>query len=77
MLPGDILEFKSARFVGANYWMNLGTPYHTAIVSSVQGTSVSMLNQNINGVKRVQTTVIQLTDLQSGTITVYRPAAGQ
>jgi hypothetical protein len=77
MLPGDILEFYQARFVGANYWLALGGPYHTAIVSDVQGTSVAMLNQNINNVKLVQVTIIHLTDLRSGTITVYRPMARQ
>jgi hypothetical protein len=74
-LPGDILEFNSAHFVGAGYWLSLGSPYHTAIVSGVQGTSVAMLNQNVNNVKLVQITIIHLADLQSGTITVYRPAA--
>jgi hypothetical protein len=77
MLPGDILEFNTAHFVGAGYWLSLGAPYHTAIVSGVQGTSVAMLNQNVNNVKLVQITIIHLADLQSGTITVYRPAARQ
>jgi hypothetical protein len=77
MLPGDILEFNNAHFAGANYWLSLGTPYHTAIVSAVQGTSVAMLNQNINHVKLVQITIIHLADLHSGTITVYRPTARQ
>jgi hypothetical protein len=77
MLPGDILEFDNARFVGAGYWLALGAPYHTAIVSGVQGNSVAMLNQNVNNVKRVQITVIHLADLHSGTIAVYRPAARQ
>jgi len=77
MLPGDILEFDNARFAGANYWLTLGAPYHTAIVSTVDGDSIAMLNQNINGVKLVQITVIHLADLHSGTIAVYRPAARQ
>ncbi len=77
MLPGDILEFDNARFAGANYWLSLGAPYHTAIVSSVQGDTIAMLNQNINNVKLVQITIIHLSDLRSGTIAVYRPAARQ
>jgi hypothetical protein len=77
MLPGDILEFDKAYFVGANYWLSLGAPYHTAIVSAAQGTSIAMLNQNVNGVKLVQITIIHLADMRSGTITVYRPAARQ
>ena len=75
MLPGDILEFDNARFVGANYWLSLGAPYHTAIVSAVDGNSIAMLNQNVNGIKLVQITIIHLADLQSGTIAVYRPVA--
>lgn len=76
-LPGDILEFDNAHFVGANYWLSLGAPYHTAIVSAVEGNSIAMLNQNVNNVKRVQITIIHLADMQSGTMTVYRPAARQ
>lgn len=75
VLPGDILEFDNAHFVGANYWLSLGAPYHTAIVSAVEGTSIAMLNQNVNNVKLVQITIIHLADMRSGTITVYRPAA--
>ena len=73
-LPGDILEFNTARFVGANYWMVLGSPYHTAILSQVDGTQLTMLNQNVNNVRVVTITRIDMNDLKSGTLTVYRPA---
>jgi hypothetical protein len=75
ILPGDILEFTVARFVGANYWMVLGAPNHTAIVDSAQGTTVVLLHQNYNGVKRVQKTAINLADLKSGTVVAYRAVA--
>lgn len=71
-LPGDILQFESARFVGADYWMQMGYPHHTAILYAVAGTRMIVLNQNVNGTMIVQPTVIDLADLRSGTITFYR-----
>jgi len=70
--PGDILQFESVILIGANYWMILGTPHHTAIVDQIQGGQIQMLNQNVNGVLRVQYSTINLADLHSGTITAYR-----
>lgn len=72
VMPGDILEFDVARFVGANYWMVLGTPNHTAIVDSAEGTYVVVLHQHYQGVPRVQLTTINVADLKGGTVIAYR-----
>jgi hypothetical protein len=72
---GDILQFESAVFVGATYWMRLGLPHHTAIVDSVQGTQFVILQQNFNGILRVQESPLNMADLKSGTVTVYRAVA--
>src|SRR5262249_18319229 len=74
-LPGDILQFYNAHFVGIGYWMILGAPNHTAIVQLVNGQTITMLNQDVNHDLRVQTSVINMADFVSGTITVYRPVA--
>jgi hypothetical protein len=73
--PGDILQFEAAIFIGANYWMVVGMPHHTAIVSQIQGNQIQMLNQNVNDVRRVQYSTINLADLRSGKITAYRAIA--
>jgi hypothetical protein len=74
-LPGDILQFYKAHFAGLGYWMILGAPNHTAILQSVDGTTITMLNQNVNYDLRVQTSVINMADFVSGSLTVYRPIA--
>jgi len=73
--PGDILQFESAVFAGQAYWMQMGFPHHTAIVDSVQGTSMVILNQNFNNVRRVQTTLINFADMNSGSVIAYRAVA--
>jgi hypothetical protein len=72
-MPGDILQFYNANFIGDGYWMIVGRPHHTAIVQSIDGYQIAVLNQNVNRVKKVQTSVIDMAEFISGTITVYRP----
>lgn len=74
-LPGDILQFESALFVRANGWTRMGYPNHTAIVYTVEGDRITLLNQNVNGSRVVQISVINLGELQSGSITAYRAIA--
>jgi hypothetical protein len=78
VIPGDVIQFTSAKFVhtnpgGGSSWFTLGYPNHTAIVSSVQGGQITLLNQNINGNRTVQYTTINLGGLQSGSMQAYRP----
>ncbi|MBS0263010.1 MAG: hypothetical protein JSS02_13780 [Planctomycetes bacterium] len=73
--PGDIVHFENAIFVGLNYWMIMGTPDQWAIVYLVRGNEVILLDQDVNGVKQVQYTTINLADLHSGTVNAYRPVA--
>jgi hypothetical protein len=78
VMPGDVIQFTSAHFVHTNpngswYSNDLGTPNHTAIVSSVQGRQITLLNQNVNGNRTVQYTTINLDDLKSGSLQAYRP----
>jgi hypothetical protein len=74
-LPGDILQFDSAHFVGLGYWMILGAPNQAAIVQSVNGSTFTILIQDVNGVLRVQTSFINIADLVGGSVTAYRPIA--
>jgi hypothetical protein len=76
VLPGDILQFEGVRFErhksdGSWYWFEF--PHHTAVVAAAKGRTITLWNQHVNGDKKVRKTVIDLDDLQKGTITAYRP----
>lgn len=73
-LPGDILEFSNAVVVNpdGSRW-TFGTPFHTAIVNSREGTRMTILQQNVNGLLKVEQTTIDLANLKSGSVTAYRP----
>jgi hypothetical protein len=77
VIPGDVLQFEGVHFegpdpaTGGTYWQDF--PHHTAIVYSVSGSQITLLNQNVNGDTTVQFTTINLNDLQYGTISAYRP----
>jgi hypothetical protein len=76
ILPGDILQFTSARFEFGGGWMILGAPNHTAIVQALKDDSlVHILHQNVNGDKTVQSMTLDLSTLVSGEIQAYRPVA--
>jgi hypothetical protein len=71
--PGDILQFKTARFDEPGYWAIMGSPDHTAVVQSVGTDRIYMLHQNFAGKKIVQTFDINPNNMTSGTMEVWRP----
>ncbi len=79
-LPGDILQFTNCQFVDVQpnrrSTTTLGTPNHTAIVYSVVNGNVTILEQNVNNDKRVQTQVLNFSNMVSGNLIVYRPMPG-
>jgi hypothetical protein len=78
LMYGDVLQFEGAHFEhhypdGSWYWQDF--PHHSAIVYSVNGSQITLINQNVNGDTTVQLTTINLDDLTAGTILAYRPQA--
>ncbi len=76
LAPGDVLQFENVHFQGATPdggWYSQDFPHHSAIVYSVDGNKITLLNQNVNGDMTVQFTTINLDDWQSGTISAYEP----
>ena len=75
--PGDIIQFKSARieWKKGNRWGKiwLGTPDHTAIVTSASGLTVEFAHQNHNHNPHVSLLTINLNEISSGHYTIYRP----
>ncbi len=72
LMPGDILQFRSVRFQNGNSFVFLGTPDHTAIVESIQGTRVTILHQNADG-RFVTRMTIDFKNMTTGKVTAFRP----
>lgn len=78
--PGDILQFRDAKLqikVGAKGSQQLRIaviPHHTALIAANLGTGkFKVLEQNVNGVKKVQETEMDLASKTEGKFWVYRP----
>jgi hypothetical protein len=70
VLPGDIIQFTSVRLQSPNWWVELGTPHHTAVIQKVESKTVYViLGQNPGPVAAKR---IDLQFLRSGTIKIYR-----
>jgi hypothetical protein len=51
----------------------MGAPHHTAIIESVNGSTITMLHQNVNGVRTVSRMTLNLATKTGGSYTFYRP----
>lgn len=75
--PGDILQFKTARFDEPGYWAIMGSPDHTAVVQSVGRDRIFILHQNFGGKKIVQTFDLNPNNMSSGRMDAWRPVPRQ
>jgi len=88
--PGDVIQLRNVTLVhtthnpdGSWYQMTQTAAHHTAIVTSVAGSTINLLQQNVQGpnvpptlAQTVQSGSLDVADLQpGGTIWVYRPIA--
>jgi hypothetical protein len=77
--PGDILQFENVNFKHTSpngSWSTSSFPHHTAIVLSVNGKQITLLNQNVGGNRTVLESIINLNDREpGGTITAYQPVS--
>jgi hypothetical protein len=77
--PGDVIQFRDARFKGRNLrgLQNYETtcPHHTSIVLAVEKENnvITVLEQNVNGKRKVMEGSYRQTDLKTGWLRVYRP----
>jgi hypothetical protein len=77
--PGDLIQLRDARFKGRNlrgqsYEMTY--PHHTSIVLALKVNNViTVLEQNVNGKRKVMENTYQLKDLKTGRLRVYRPVS--
>jgi hypothetical protein len=75
-LPGDIVQFEMAKFVSKKGGV-AEMPHHTAIVAKVTSSKFEVLHQNWNNSRDVSRFRFDLNDLKNGTVTFFRPQAGQ
>lgn len=88
ILPGDVVQFGNASFShttkfpdGSSVTNTSSATHHTAVVTSVSGSTVNLLEQNVQSPdtppavwKTVQVGSFDLKDIQPGsTLWVYRP----
>jgi hypothetical protein len=73
VIPGDILQFTSARFDEPGYWVVMGVPNHTAVVQAVGQDRLFILQQNFAGKRYVTTYDINPDSMTSGTLEAFRP----
>jgi hypothetical protein len=75
VFPGDIIQFTSVHLQNGTWWVNLGDPNHTAIVSQVLSSGVYIvLHQNFGKPgKTVSELKIDLNQKTAGEYVIYRP----
>lgn len=68
VLPGDVIQFEKVKTA------NGSAPHHTSVVRKVLGPGkFETLEQNTNGVKKVQPGKLDLSTVKEGSIVFYRP----
>lgn len=70
---GDILQFTSCLFKSGGQWQVFGHPDHTAIVLDTSGSKLKIVQQNFQNQKVVGFGEIDLHELSSGELKVFRP----
>ena len=87
VLPGDVIQFRDVTLVHTTTYPNGSwssttqtAEHHTAIVESVSGSTITVLEQNAGSSSTpdstrytVQHGTYNLSDLQSGTMWIYQP----
>lgn len=71
--PGDILQFTNVKFMFPNG--SASFPKHTAIVFKANKLQITLLHQNFNNKRYVDTLSINLDNIKNGKIEAYRPKA--
>lgn len=73
----DILQFANIKMVYriGNSGGSMSFPKHTAIVFKANKKMITLIHQNFNNKRYVDTLTINLDDVKSGTIEAFRPIA--
>lgn len=71
--PGDVLQFTNVKFIFPNG--SASFPKHTAIVYAANKNKVTMIHQNFNNKRYVDTLTVDFDKIKNGKIEAYRPKA--
>lgn len=71
--PGDILQFTNVKFIFPNG--SASFPKHTAIVYAANKNKVTMIHQNFNNKRFVDTLTVDFDKIKNGKIEAFRPKA--
>lgn len=69
--PADVLQFSDIKILMPNRSMSF--PKHTAIIYKAKGNQVTLLHQNFNNKRYVDTLTISLDYIKQGKIEAFRP----
>jgi hypothetical protein len=77
--PGDILQYINASFRRRVNFPNGGysestqmMPQHTAIVARVEGTKITVIESNVEGIKTPRRGVVDFAGMEAGSVEVWR-----
>lgn len=70
---GDIMQFYDTKFEGPHGWKFAGVPDHTAVIRSVDGERLTVLEQNNGCDQIVREGHYILSELVKGEVRVFRP----
>ena len=71
--PADILQFTNVKFVFQ--FGSASFPKHTAIIYKINKKQLTLLHQNFNNKRFVDTLTIDLDNIKNGKIEAFRPKA--
>jgi hypothetical protein len=71
LMPGDILQFSNTNMKFPNGSMTF--PKHTAVVYKAMDKKITILHQNFNSRRYVDTLTIDLDYIKSGKLEAFRP----
>lgn len=71
--PGYILQFTNVKFIFTNG--SASFPKHTAVVYKSKGKQITLLHQNFNNKRYVDTLTINLENIKNGKIEAYCPVS--
>ena len=69
---GDVIQFDATRFSIGSGWFQAGVPNHTAIIESVSGNRVTVLEQNVPVGGSVKRTTYDFSKVINGIYVIYR-----
>ncbi len=69
---GDVIQFDATKFNTGSGWFQAGAPNHTAVIESITGNKVTVLEQNVPTGGAVKRTTYDFSTVTNGIYVIYR-----